>query len=386
LAAFIDSASDLEISSATDVAKIIYADRAIEEPAAPEVVPTIAALDLGELEKALMLMIEWHSQNRLLADRPDLSRASLPKLSIASALMRCGLPPQLVGMTPAELYSAADKMISRDRAILEIIQRFLPILGIFGFDENLPAATMTPLALAVQVCAKVRPDLRRWVNALREVDPAHFFKMKERWTAISTNESKWRRYCASYGGAPWPNPEEFESHVAALRKSGGKKAWAAMHGALRAAREFAAKLGFAASADVPDLLERLGKHVCLVRSFEGNEAVASVLGNDWRGLATAFDEIGAGFKVRQLFHEKIGGLPFGKDVAERLVDLAPDIFDRLNNTSHVEAAMAFSKCPTGVREQFDTRSLARLAETNSPSRKKRWASTCRDRFQTLNCP
>jgi hypothetical protein len=175
LAAFIDSTSDLEISSATDVAKMIYADRAIEEPAAPEVVPTIAALDLGGLEKALVLMIEWHSQNRLLAERPDLSRASLPKLSIASALIRCGLPPELVGMTPVELYSAADKTISRDRAILEITQRFLPILGIFGFDENLPAATMTPLALAVQVCAKVRPDLRRWVNALREVDPAHFF-------------------------------------------------------------------------------------------------------------------------------------------------------------------------------------------------------------------
>ena len=363
LAAFIDSTSDLEISSATDVAKMIYADRLIEEPAAPEVVPTIAALDLGELEKALVLMIEWHGQNRLLAQRPDLSRASLPKLSIASALMRCGLPAELAGMTPAEFYSTVDKTIFRDQAILDITKRFLPILGFFGFDANLPAAAMTPLAIAVQVGVKVRPDLRRWINALRQVEPAHFFKIKERWTAISTNELRWRHYCALYGGAPWPNPEEFESHAAELRKSGMKKTWAAMHGSLRGAREFAAQFGFAASADLPDLLERLGKHVRLVRSFEGNEAVASVLGNDWRGLATAFNEIGAGFKIRQLFQEKIGGLPHGKEVAERLVDLAPDIFDRLNDMPHVEAAVAFSKCPTDVREQFDTWPLARLVET-----------------------
>ena len=142
-----------------------------------------------------------------------------------------------------------------------------------------------------------------------------------------------------------------------------KKAWSALHGSLRVAREFAAQFGFAASADVPELLDRLGKHVRLVRSFEGNEAVARVLGNDWHGLATAFEEIGAGFKLRQIFQEKIGGLPHGEEVAERLVDLAPDIFDRLNDTSHVEAAVAFSKCPTDVREQFDTRPLARLVET-----------------------
>jgi very-short-patch-repair endonuclease len=363
LTAFMDSTSDLGISSAADVGKMICADRAIEEPAAPEVVPAIVALDLGELERALGLMIEWHNQSRLLAEWPDLSHASLAKLSIASALMRCGLPAELARMTPAELYDAADNAIPRDRAVLGLVQRLLPILAVFGFDENLPSGALMPLALAVLGGAKVRPEHRRWVNALRQVDPTQFWKLKEHWTAISTNESKWRGYCAAYGRAPWPSPEEFEIHAAALRKSGMKKAWAALHGSLRVAREFAEQFGFAASADVSELLDRLGKHARLVRSFEGNEAVARVLGNDWHGLATAFEEIDAGFKLRQLFQEKIGGLPHGEDVAERLVDLAPDIFDRLNDTSHVEAAVAFSKCPTDVREQFDTRPLARLVET-----------------------
>jgi len=363
LEAFMESISDLEISSAADVGKIIAADRAIEEPAAPEVVPIIAALDLGELERALELMIEWHNQSRLLAERPDLSRASLSKLSIASALMRFGLPAELAGMTPAELYDAADKAIPCDRAVLDVVQRFLPILAVFGFDENVPSGALKPLSLAVLAGAKVRPEHRRWVNALRQVDPAQFWKLKERWTAISTNESKWRRYCATYGGAPWPNPEEFEIHAAALRKSGMKKAWALMHGSLRAAREFAAQFGFVASAEVPELLDRLGKHARHVRSFEGNEAVARVLKSDWHGLATAFDEIGAGFKLRHLFQDKIGGPPYGEEVAERFVDLAPDIFDRLNDTSHVEAAVAFSKCPMDVREQFDVRPLALLVET-----------------------
>ncbi|MBM3740956.1 MAG: hypothetical protein FJW39_34895, partial [Acidobacteria bacterium] len=362
LAAVIDSTSDLGVSSPEDIAKMIGADRILEDPIAPEAVPAIAALDADELERALALVIEWHHQSQLLAARPDLSDAGPAKLAIASALMRCGIPAELAGKTPAELYAAADKTMPRDRAVLDLAQRFLPILSVFGFNENLPSGALMPLALAVQAGAKVRPEHRRWVNALRDIDPAQFWKFKERWTAISTNESKWRDYCVAYGRAKWPDPEEFELHAAVLRKSGMKKAWAALHGSLRAAREFAAQFGIATSTDVPELLDRLGKHVNLVRSFEGNEAVARVLGNDWRGLATAVDEIAAGFRLRELFQEKIGGLPHGEDVAGRLVDLAPDIFDRLNE-SHVDAAQAFSKCPATVREQFDTRPLSNLVDT-----------------------
>jgi hypothetical protein len=58
-----DSASDLGISSAAEVGKMIYADQAIEEAAAPEVVPAIVALDLGELERAFALVIKWHNQS-----------------------------------------------------------------------------------------------------------------------------------------------------------------------------------------------------------------------------------------------------------------------------------------------------------------------------------
>ena len=248
---------------------------------------------------------------------------------------------------------------------------------------------MTPLALAVQVGTKVSPGLRRWVNALRQVDTAQFWKLKDRWTAISTNESKWRSYCTAYGGAPWPSPEEFEIHAAALRKSELKKTWAALQGSLRAAREFAAQFGFAASADVPESLERLGKHARLVRSFEGNEAAARVLGDDWRGLETAFTEMGAGFKIRQLFQEEIGSLPYGKDVAQRLIDWAPDIFDRLSDTSHVEAAVAFSKSPMDVRKQFDTRPLARLIENcrNELAVMEKASAVDRSRsLRTSHCP
>ena len=363
LAAFLDSISDLGISATADVGKMIAADRALEEPVAPEMVPVIAGLDFAELASALASIVEWHNQNRLLAAEPDLSHAGLPTLSIASALMRCELPAELAGMTPAEFYDAADRAVSRDRAVINLVQRLLPILADFGFDENIPSETLIPLALAVQAGAKVRPEHRRWVNTSRQVDPEQFWKLKEHWRVISSNELKWRRYCIAYGGAPWPDPEEFETHAAALRKSGMKKALAALHGSLRVAREFAAQFGFAASADIPELLDRLGKHARHVISFERNETLARVLGNDWRGLATVFDDIGAGFKLRQLFQEKIGELPQGMDVAERLISLAPHTFDRLSEPSHVEAAVAFSKCPLDVREQFDTRTLARLVET-----------------------
>ena len=220
-----------------------------------------------------------------------------------------------------------------------------------------------PLALAVQAGAKVRPDHRRWVNALRQVDPAQFWKLKDRWTAISTNELKWRGYCAAYGRTPWPNPEEFEIHAAALRKSGMKKAWAALHGSLRASPRV-----------------RRTIRVCSVRRRSGiagppREACPSgpiVRGKRGRGAGSGkrLAWTGDGFRRNRCWLQNSAAFPrenrrtsLRKDVAERLVDLAPDIFDHLNDTSHVEAAVAFSKCPTDVREQFDTRPLARLVET-----------------------
>ena len=164
---------------------------------------------------------------------------------------------------------------------------------------------------------------RAWVNAHRDLDPSEFWVLKERWTTIVTNEIEWRRYVAVYGNRPWPNPDHIQVAAATLRKSGIRKAVAAVTGSAKAAREFVAQFGLQACLYVADNLDRLAEHVRALNTFEKDNAAAGLLGSSWLGVSTPFEQIGAGLKLRELFLNRIGGLPHGAQVAERLVTLAP---------------------------------------------------------------
>jgi very-short-patch-repair endonuclease len=365
MAEFISSVAEVGVASVEDAATLIDAGHRIDDPGAgaASLVPVIVPLDLDEAERVLALIAEWHQLGTALAQRPpDVARLGMSKLIIASRLMECGLRPEFAGMPPAQFYQAAERTILRDRTAIDFARQFLSILSIFGLDQNLPSGALTPLAMAVQAGAKVQPDHRRWIKIMGSIDADEFWSLRTRWIAVAQHEADWRSYCEAFGDRPWPAPEAFEEHAALLRKSGIKKAWAAARGALGRAREFSAQFGFEAGRDVADLLSRLGKHVGHVHAFETNQAAARLLGEDWRGLGTDFNGMATGLKLRAFFGDKIGGVAYGADIAKRLVDLAPAVFERVVATPNVETASAFRQAPADVLEQFDARPLSVLVE------------------------
>lgn len=373
LAAFIESASRMGVTSVEDVIRLVQVDRALNDPLESNLLPQVAALDLDELDRVLACMAEWHRVNRALAERPDLSNESATKLAIASSLMRAGLPLELLEYTPAEAYELASETIQRNATIIKLLERFMPILPIFDFDHHLPAGGLLPIAVAIQACAKVRPEHRGWVSAHRGLDSSEFSKLKERWTAIAANETEWRSSLALHGTQSWPDPKEIGAAAATLRKSGIGKVFAALKGATRAARALMDQLGLQMSADTAEYLERLAVHVRSVRAFEIDEAAAGLLGSSWRGLSTPFNEIETGIKIRELFIEKIGTLPHGSEVAERLVSMAPQSYGLLAEPHHVATAVDFCTAPNEVRSHFDDRPiehlLAACREENSMMKK-----------------
>ena len=360
IAAFIENSAGFGVATVKDIIRLVKVDNALDDPAAPDLLPQIAALDLDELDRTLAYMAERHQVSSAIAERPDLSNERPPKLAIASALMRTESLSRLVEHTPSEAYELASATIRRNTTIIELIERFLPILQLFDLDHYLPAGALLPVAVAVQAGGKVMPEHRAWVNAHRDLDPSKFWVLKERWTIIATNEIEWRKYVAAYGNTSWPAPDDIEAAATTLRKSGIGKAFAALRGSAKAARDLVAQFGLRTSLDVADVLDRLAEHVRSVHTFEEDNAAASLLGASWVGVSTPFDEIGAGLKLRELFLNRIGELPHGAQVAERLVSLTPESFGVLTEPHYVTTAVKFCRSPDEILTKFDDRPIEQI--------------------------
>src|SRR5262249_31712818 len=360
VAAFIESTAGFGIATVKDITRLVEMDKALHDPAAPDLAPQVAALDLDELDRTLTRIAEVHRLTRALAERADLSHEKQAKLAIASALMRAGLPSELVEKIPAKVFEIPSAFIQRNKTIIEQIERFLPIFRIFELGDYLPAGALFPVAVSVQVAAKVLPEHRTWVNAQREIAPSDFWVLKERWSIIATKEANWRRDLALYGSKPWPDPDDIEVAAATLRKSGMGKAFASLTGAAKTAREFAAQFGLTSSPNAVDRLVWLAAHVRAVRTFEGDDAAAGILGASWKGLSTPFNEIGAGIELRELFLNRIGELPHGAEVAERLINLPPTSFGDLAEPHCVARAIEFCRAPRDIRSHFDHRPVERF--------------------------
>jgi len=361
LAAFIENASRFGVASVEDVTRLVQVDRALGDPPATKLLPHVSELDLDELERVLTCLAEWHCVNRALAERPDLSNEKVTTLAIASALTRAGLPSELLEYTPAEAYERASATIRRNTAIIELIERFLPILRLFDFDYRLPAGGLFPVALATRAGAQVKPEYQVWVNAHRNLDPSEFRTLKDRWSAIAASEKKWRSDLGLPDSQLWPSPDEIDSAAITLRKSGIGKMFAALRGATKAARALVDRLGLQAFHDKAEQLERLAAHVRSVQEFERDDAAAALLGSTWNGLSTPFNEIGIGLQIRELFLNRIGTLPHGREVAERLISLAPQSYRTL--VDYVATAEALYNAPDEIRFHFDDRSIEQLLAT-----------------------
>ena len=177
--------------------------------------------------------------------------------------------------------------------------------------------------------------------------------MNKRWATLASNERNWRRSLSVFGPQPWPTAEKLDATATTLKKVGISKLLAALKGSVKAANEFVMQFGLQSSSDVVNTLSRLADHVRAIRAFEDDVVPARLLGSAWAGLSTPFEEITVGLHMRGLFLEKIGTVPHGRKVANRLVQLSPDFFAALTETRYMEAASEFLRTYDLVKSQLD---------------------------------
>jgi len=355
--ALIADSDDLGLATTHDLDRLVELDAALGEPAAPDLLPGLTASDpdapdLDDLDQALNHKIDTHRFAGALALLPDLSNIDESKLAIASAMVRAGLPSDLHKHTPAELFDQVRALIRRDTQAIEFVARFRPILQLFAFDHSIAAGALLPLAIAVQAGARVTPEHRPWISAHHDLDPATFFTLKARWNDIAQKETQWREFLEGFGDGPWPNARDLLAAAAALRTSGLRKAFAALTGQIKKAHELLARLGLKESPVAANRLEQLAKHVHAVMLFEEDEHAAILLGASWDGIATPFEEIDAGLRFRTLFFDRIGTLPYGAEVAERLVTLPSESFTPMSDPALVATATEFCGTNSEFRSHF----------------------------------
>ena len=360
LSLFIAETIDFGIASVADIGRLVEINQALYAPPAPEIISRVATLNLDEFERALALIGEQHRLDGALSGRADLSREDPAKLAIATALLHVGLPSSLANKTPVDLYETADQTIIRNKSFVDLIDRFLPILQLFGFDRPLPAASLFPMAISVRASAKLMPEFRAWLNAHRDIDVPAFLVLHERWTRIVANEIMWRNRLGLYGNDPWPEATNLEAAATTLRQSGIMRLFSAITGAARTARELATRLGLGGPITSATALEQLAAHVRAVREFESDGTAARLLGKSWKGTSTPFDEIAAGIKFRELLLREIGGLSYGAEVAERLFSLTPNFLGLLSEADFVKTSLKFIDTWNENHTYFDDRSIARV--------------------------
>jgi hypothetical protein len=358
IAIFIENAACFGVATTKDIIRVVEVDRALVEPPAADLLPEIVEQELDELDRAIKWVAELHDVTRALAERTNLSHNTREKLAAASLLMRAGLPEDLAEKTPAELYKISNATIRRNASIADLIDCFIPILRLFQLDHELPGGVFLPVSVAVQAGSKMIQKDWEWVNAYRGTAALAFWSLHKRWLTIATREIEWRGYLTAFGSRPWPEPADIELAAANLGKSGVSKAFAALSGATKAARQFASQFGFGASTNAAANLQRLALHVRNLREFESDGTALPVLGTSWKGLSTPFEEIATGIKLRELLLDRIGGLPYGAEVAERLVALPPNSSVGLKR--FVVTAVEFCAAPNEIRGAFDHRSIGQL--------------------------
>lgn len=156
-------------------------------------------------------------------------------------------------------------------------------------------------------------------------DVAAVAAVKERWQRLLEAEEGWTSRLSGYTAERRPDPAELEAAAATVRKAGLGRAFAALTGSARDARELAQRLGFRGEPTSADL-EGLAAHVRAVAEFESNSILRVLFSEAWLGLRTPVAGILGGLRMRDLARERLLPMAGGQAVLERLLAMGQDAF------------------------------------------------------------
>ena len=160
-----------------------------------------------------------------------------------TALRSIPLPEIFFENAPADLARVARETIATDEQIKDMLTGIYPSLELFGLDGTWPASKTDAIAKAVIVSTKIPAEYRMGLHLNQQIDVTAFTNLRDRWARLMSEEESWRERLSAYGRNAWPRPTDLGAAAETLRKSNFGKAFAAISGASKPARELVARLG-----------------------------------------------------------------------------------------------------------------------------------------------
>lgn len=351
LADFMDLQNAIGITSAGAADAAVEADAALGDPADPEVIALIPAIDLDGLDRALALQSAHLAAAAALAILPAAHSVASQDLARASKLCPPLALRGLGALRPSEFYAHAAQTIARGSAFLDAAASMRPAMDLLGIGGGDPAHWVDAAAEASLIVSKVGAEYRPWISAV-PVPADAFEALKAQWAALAGEEGALRAAVPRFTGQRWPAAGDLEAAAAQLSKTSLGKLFGAIRGDGKTAREMLAALGLAAAdTGAADVMQRLARHVRAVESFDATRAGPAIIGPAWSGMATPFDEIDYGMKLRHFLEAKLNELPGGGEVSAAVVSLHPDQLAAL--ADHAGASGAYRQAAKTLAKLID---------------------------------
>jgi very-short-patch-repair endonuclease len=318
--------SDFEIGSIADLRATVRAGEALDDGPVPEMVGVISQLDPDQLTEALTAQRKLDEVVRALAAYPSIGAQSADVLRAAVELGRMPLQEIYFQNTPAGLIRIANETVEKDLLLRHAIAEFSPVLELFKLDGRCPATSLDAVAKAVIASTKISQEHRSALYLNQKIDVAVFGSLRERWVSLIAKEREWRQYLSAYGREEWPAPDTLRSASELLKKGNLGRAMAAISGSAKPVRDLVARLGLTNLEKPADDLAALANHVDAIDAFEADDGAERLLGTSWIGLATKFDLIDFGIRVRRYLTEQVG-----RDLMLRLLQIPQEAVRHLHS-------------------------------------------------------
>src|SRR5204863_374584 len=119
---------DLDISTLSDLLRVIEADSLIPAAPAPSYVATLNGSDIGEIDTALSAAKAMMRAQEELRQLPDLSELPDAALGALEKFAQTNIPSGLLGLTPKQLESEAREAVQRKNELIAAIDDLAPVL------------------------------------------------------------------------------------------------------------------------------------------------------------------------------------------------------------------------------------------------------------------
>ncbi|MGO9894146.1 MAG: hypothetical protein ACLPX8_08040 [Bryobacteraceae bacterium] len=335
--------SDIGVADVATLAHV--ANAASELPDLPNFdLQVLNGAELDDLLQSLDVRADLLKAEQELAALKDLRHEDPKRLAVSAAHMHTPASVGFLDQTPAHAYETADVEIAALEELASVIEGVLQPAAVLGLGQNLPAAHVPLAAWTAYALAISAENTRRWIVELPHTSMDAVVDAIARWNDLRAAETTWVQKASGYRPNARSKPSELAAAAQTLRCTGLGKLFAAVGGKAKAARALASYLGIEAD---PDSLEALAQHIDAVTEFERDQALSTLFGPAWNGLATPAEEVREGLRMRSLILNSVAQLPGASAVAARAMAMTPVAMAQL--VPHREACKAALSLPAELK-------------------------------------